>query len=939
MEKKLFLIDAYALIYRAFFAFSKRPLINSKGVNTSPMVGFVRVLDEIIAKEQPTHIAVAFDGNVRPFRFKIFDQYKAQREKTPEDILVAIPVIKDILKAYNIPILELNHSPYDTDDQNYSYEADDIIGTMSHLAEQAGFDVYMLTPDKDYAQLVRERVKMYRPNSKNGGYDIIGLEQLKENWKISSPQQMIDYLALVGDSSDNIPGCTGVGPVTANTLLEEYGDVENIIKNVDNLKGKLKEKVQTCVDQIRLSYTLAKICLDAPIEFNEEQLLRKPENKPELLKIFNEYEMRALFKEHGGELSSNPAKSSAPKVGQQLSLFDDFPTNESEEIIHANLSDLNSTKHNYKLIENEKEIDEFVAILSATDFFCFDTETTGINTFSAELVGMSFSWKENEANFVYLPNDRVECQKIVDKFKPIFENSSIVKIGQNMKFDILMLSHYGVQVNGKLCDTMIAHYLLQPELKHNMDYMAETLLHYKTVTYEEMTSTSASKNLNIRLVDHQRLSDYACEDADITLQLWHKLQPELKNNGLTSLFEDVEMPLVSVLVNMELNGATVDVEQLSKLSVSLNEQLSNIEQEIYKLAGYEFNISSPRQVGELIYDVLKLDDKPKKTKTGQYSTTEAVLETFKGKNEIIDKILDYRALKKLLSTYIESLPKMVNPTTGRIHTSYNQTVTSTGRLSSSDPNLQNIPVRDEMGKDIRKAFVAEEGCVFVSADYSQIELRVMAHLSQDPSMLEAFQKGFDVHAATAAKIYGVPLKEVTKDMRRKAKTANFGIIYGISAFGLSQRLQISRDEAKQLIDGYFEQYPKVKEFIESSISKARETGYAETMLHRKRYLSDINSRNGNIRAFAERNAVNAPIQGTAADIIKIAMINVLNEFKANNLKSKLTMQVHDELNFSVYPDELEKVKSIVKEQMENAMHLSVPLDVECGVGENWLEAH
>lgn len=931
MERKLFLIDAYSQIYRQYFAFMKNPLKNSKGFNTSPVFGFFRTIDEIIETEKPTHIAVAFDGNVRPFRFKIFDQYKAQREKTPEDIVAAIPVIKQILKAYNIPIVEVNESPYDTEEQHYSYEADDIIGTMAKQAETQGFKVFMLTPDKDYAQLVSDNIFMYRPLQK-GGYEVLGISEVMEKYSISSPRQMIDYLALVGDTSDNIPGCTGVGPVSAVKLLQQYGSIENVIACADELKGALQTKVKNSTDNIRLSYTLAEICLNVPITFDEVKFQIQPENKKELLKLFQEYELKKLIEKH---FPSNSKKS----VGYQPSLFDVLPDAEQDLDFHSNLSDLTTTPHSYKLIENEHEIDELVSKISATDFFCFDTETTSINTFSADLVGMSFSWTEGESYFVLLPEDKTEAQNIVDKFKNVFSNENISKIGQNMKFDIMMLSHYGVDVKGQLYDTMIAHYLLQPEAKHNMDILAEHYLGYKTVTYEEMAKGDNGKLKPLRQVDKCVLSDYAAEDADITLKLWHKLKPLLEKEQLFDLFINVEMPLMRVLVRMELAGVRVDVQKLSELSVSMNKKMQQIEQEIYKEAGYEFNISSPRQVGELIYDKLKLDDKPKKTKTGQYSTTEEVLVSFKGKSPVIDKILDYRAYKKLISTYIDALPKMVNSQTGNIHCSYNQTVTATGRLSSSDPNLQNIPVRDELGRDIRKTFIPEDGCVFVSADYSQIELRVLAHLSQDPSLVDAFNNHLDIHADTASKIYGVPLSEVTKDMRRKAKTANFGIIYGISAFGLSQRLSIPRDEAKQLIDGYFEQYPKVKEFIDSSIQFTRENGYAKTMLNRKRYIPEITSSNGNIRGFGERNAVNAPIQGTAADIIKIAMINIMREFDKLNIRSKMTMQVHDELNFSVYPEELETVKKIIVEQMEGAMHLLVPLEVDCGVGDDWLIAH
>lgn len=802
---------------------------------------------------------------------------------------------------------------------------------MAKQAETQGFKVFMLTPDKDYAQLVSDNIFLYRPLQK-GGYEVLGISEVMEKYSISSPRQMIDYLALVGDTSDNIPGCTGVGPVSAVKLLQQYGSIENVIACADELKGALQTKVKNSTDNIRLSYTLAEICLNVPITFDEVKFQIQPENKKELLKLFQEYELKKLIEKH---FPSNSKKL----VGYQPSLFDVLPDAEQDLDFHSNLSDLTTTPHSYKLIENEQEIDELVSKISATDFFCFDTETTSINTFSADLVGMSFSWTEGESYFVLLPEDKTEAQNIVDKFKNVFSNENISKIGQNMKFDIMMLSHYGVDVKGQLYDTMIAHYLLQPEAKHNMDILAEHYLGYKTVTYEEMAKGDNGKLKPLRQVDKCVLSDYAAEDADITLKLWHKLKPLLEKEQLFDLFINVEMPLMRVLVRMELAGVRVDVQKLSELSVSMNKKMQQIEQEIYKEAGYEFNISSPRQVGELIYDKLKLDDKPKKTKTGQYSTTEEVLVSFKGKSPVIDKILDYRAYKKLISTYIDALPKMVNSQTGNIHCSYNQTVTATGRLSSSDPNLQNIPVRDELGRDIRKTFIPEDGCVFVSADYSQIELRVLAHLSQDPSLVDAFNNHLDIHADTASKIYGVPLSEVTKDMRRKAKTANFGIIYGISAFGLSQRLSIPRDEAKQLIDGYFEQYPKVKEFIDSSIQFTRENGYAKTMLNRKRYIPEITSSNGNIRGFGERNAVNAPIQGTAADIIKIAMINIMREFDKLNIRSKMTMQVHDELNFSVYPEELETVKKIIVEQMEGAMHLLVPLEVDCGVGDDWLIAH
>ena len=930
MDKKLFLVDAYALIYRAYFAFMKNPLINSKGFNTSPVMGFFRVIDDVLDNEHPTHLAVAFDGNVRPFRFKIYDQYKAQREKTPEDILEAVPVIKQILQAYRIPILEVDSSEYDAGDQRYSYEADDIIGTISHKAAQLGYEVYMLTPDKDYAQLLDDHVYMYRPRQ-GGGYDVIGLPQLKEKWGVERPEQMIDYLALVGDASDNIPGCAGIGPVTATKLISEFGSVDNLLASVDKLKGVTKTKVETSADNIKLSYFLAKICKSVPVDFEEENCKVENPNLDELLKLFSDYELKSLLKKHSPVVADNGPV--------QLSLFDSSPIVQSGENKFENLSDLKSIPHSYQLVDNEEKIDALVAKILAENFVSFDTETTGTDTFVADLVGMSFAWSEGESYFVILPEDKSEAQKIVDKFKPIFENDKIEKIGQNMKFDILMLSHYGVEVRGQFFDTMLAHYLLQPEQRHNMDYLAEVYLNYRTVTYEEMSRDESGRELPIRKVPVTRLAEYAAEDADVTLKLKNKLLPELEKNNLLDLFTKVEMPLVHVLVKMELAGVRVDVDALGALSKSMNAEMLNIEQQVYADAGYQFNISSPRQVGELIYDKLKVADKPKKTKTGQYSTTEAILESFKGKSPVIDKILDFRAYKKLVSTYVDSLPKLINPVTGKIHTSYNQAVTATGRLSSSDPNLQNIPVRDDLGRDIRRAFIPDDGCTFLSADYSQIELRVMAHLSKDQNLMDAFNRGVDVHADTASKIFEVPIEEVTSDMRRKAKTANFGIIYGISAFGLAQRLDIPRGEAKDFIDGYFRTYPQVKAYMDKSIEVAREQGYVETLLHRKRFLPDINSRNGNVRGFAERNAINAPIQGTAADIIKIAMIRIMRCLEQEHLKSVMTMQVHDELNFSVFPDELERVREIVVREMQGAMQLDVPLIVDCGVGENWLIAH
>lgn len=921
MEKKLFLIDAYALIYRSYYAFIKNPRINSKGMNTSAILGFVNTLEDVLKTQSPTHIAVCFDPAGPTFRHEAFEAYKAQREATPEDIKASVPIIKDVVRAYNIPILEAA-----------GFEADDVVGTVAKMAEKQGFKVFMLTPDKDYAQLVTDNILIYRPKH-GGGYETLGIEGVKEKWGLTSPEQVIDLLGLMGDSSDNIPGCPGVGEKTAAKLLTEFGSIDNLLKSTDQLKGALKKKVEENVEQINFSKFLATIRQDVPIEFDEELLQLKPSNKEELKKLYSELEFKNLL------TKLEPSAKVVKKESLQPSLFEEFVDNESGEIKYSNLSDLTSTPHNYQLIDNEEKIAHFLVEISSQNFFCFDTETTGTDVFSAELVGMSFAWKEGEAYYVPIPENREKAQKIVDSFKSVFENDAIAKIGQNIKFDLLMLKQYGVELKGKLFDTMIAHYLIQPELRHGMDYLAEIYLKYKTITYEDLCGPKGKNQTSIRSVDINKLCDYAAEDADVTLKLKNILEKEIEKNGLEKLFYDIEMPLMQVLAQMEFNGVRIDVESLKQSSIDFTEKLIEIERKIYELAGYEFNVSSPRQVGELIFDRLKIVEKAKKTKTGQYSTSEEVLESLRGKHEIIDLILEYRGLKKLLSTYIDSLPLLINSRTGKIHTSYNQTVTSTGRLSSSNPNLQNIPIRDEEGREIRKAFIADEGCTFFSADYSQIELRLMAHLSQDKNMLEAFNLGQDIHAATAAKIYKVPLEEVTKDMRRKAKTANFGIIYGISVFGLAERLSISRSEAKELIDGYFETYPQIKTYMDNCIKVAQQNGYVETLFGRKRYLSDINSRNSVVRGFAERNAINAPIQGTAADIIKIAMVNIQRKFDENGLRSQMTLQVHDELNFNVYQDELYMVKHIVVSEMQSAIKLSVPLIAECGVGDNWLVAH
>lgn len=922
MDKKLFLIDAYALIYRSYYAFIKNPRINSKGLNTSAILGFVNVLQDVLKTESPTHIAVAFDPSGPTFRHEAFPQYKAQRPATPEDIKLSVPIIKEIISAFNIPILEVP-----------GFEADDVIGTVSKLAEQKGFEVYMLTPDKDYAQLVSEHIYIYRPRH-GGGYEILGVSEACAKWQITSTEQIIDYLGLMGDSSDNIPGCPGVGEKTAVKLLADFGSIENLLNHTDELKGALKKKVEENVDMINFSKFLATIRLDVPIEFDEDLLVLQNPDVQKLKKIYADLEFKNLLSKLDG-----PIVSQKKAEAVQLSLFDDYVANDAEEKKYSTLSELTSVEHKYQLIDNEELMVDFLGKLAQQEFFCFDTETTGINTISDDLVGFSFSWKEFDAYYVPIPSDRQEAEKFVLRFKNIFENDKTLKIGQNIKFDLLMLRQYGIELKGPMFDTMIAHYLIQPDLHHGMDYLAEVYLKYKTITYEELCGGKNPKTTNIRTIDIHKLCDYAAEDADVTLRLKNVFEQELIKNDLMKIFTEIEMPLMPVLADMEYTGVLIDVESLKQYSLSLQERIIAKEKEIFSLAGYEFNISSPRQVGELIYDKLQIVETARKTKTGQNSTSEEVLVSLKGKHPIINLILEHRGLKKLLSTYVDALPEIINKKTGRIHTSYNQTVAATGRLSSSNPNLQNIPIRDEDGKEIRKAFIPDAGCTFLSADYSQIELRLMAHLSDDENLIESFNAGDDIHTATASKIFKVDMNSVDKDMRRKAKTANFGIIYGISAFGLSERLDIPRSEAKQLIDDYFITYPKIKEYTDSVVQSAREKGYVETLFGRRRYLNDINSRNSVVRGYAERNAVNAPIQGTAADIIKIAMINIFRRFKEEKIKSKMILQVHDELNFTVYNEELEKVKSIVKNEMESAVKLKVPLIAECGVGVNWLEAH
>lgn len=922
--EKLFLLDAYALIYRAYYAFIKNPRINSKGFNTSAIMGFVNTLEDVLKKENPTHIGIAFDPAGPTFRHEAYEQYKAQREETPEAIRLSVPIIKDIIRAYRIPILEV-----------MGYEADDVIGTLATEAGKRGITTYMMTPDKDYGQLVSDHVFMYRPKYGDKEFEVMGVKEVKEKFNIESPAQVIDMLGLMGDTADNIPGCPGVGEKTAQKLIAEFGSIENLLSNTDKLKGSIKTKVETNKEQINFSKFLATIKTDVPINLNMEELKREEPDEEELRKIFEELEFRTLL----DRVLKNEKKTVASPTPTQSNLFDLFAAGNAEETKNSNLMRLDDLKYDYQLLDTEEKIDVFLQNILTKKIFSLDTETTGTDPISAQLVGMSFSYAENQAVYVPVPADRDQALKIVNKFKSLLENEETLKVGQNIKYDMLVLGNYGITVSGPMFDTMIAHYVLQPELRHGMDYLAEIYLKYDTIKIEELIGPKGKGQKNMRDLSPTQVYKYACEDADVTLKLKNILEKELVENGVEQLFYTIEMPLVPVLAYMERNGVRIDTEALKETSRHFTARMHQIEEEVHQLAGMEFNIASPKQVGEVLFDRLKIVEKAKKTKTGQYVTSEEVLESLKGKHEIVGKILEHRGLKKLLGTYIDALPQLINPHTGKIHTSFNQTVTATGRLSSSNPNLQNIPVRNEDGKEIRKAFIPDDGCEFFSADYSQIELRIMAHLSGDPHMIEAFQKGQDIHAATAAKIYKEKLEDVTREQRSKAKTANFGIIYGISVFGLAERLNVDRKEAKELIDGYFENYPKVKEYMDHSIQIAREKGYIETIFKRKRYLPDINSRNAVVRGYAERNAINAPIQGSAADIIKVAMINIYRRFKEENIKSKMILQVHDELNFSVLPEEKEKVQQIVISEMESAYKMKAPLLADCGWGKNWLEAH
>lgn len=944
--------------------------MNSKGQNTSAVFGFLNTLEDLLKRQNPSHIAVAFDPPGPTFRHLAFEQYKAQREKTPEVITWSIPWIKAIIEAYNIPIIEIA-----------GFEADDVIGTMSVQADKVGFEVFMMTPDKDFGQLVTEHVHIYKPKYGSNEFEIVGPTQVLEKYGLSNTLQMIDYLGLVGDASDNIPGCPGVGDVSARKLIAEFGSIEQLLANTEKLKGALKDKIVNNKEIIEFSKFLATIKTDVPIHFDEESLRRKDVNEQKLSDLYSELEFRthqnrlnqkstvtalvekkevipsdtksvvASTKETHGQFSLWDVPSNDALVSSSLSTGDalneraeqgnenDIDASEGTGIAkYSNLRTLKTTVHTYYLIENESDFGQFYAEFSVQKTVAFDTETTGLDANTAELVGMSFCWEKNKAFYIPYLED-TEKKGWLKKIKQVLENPSVLKIGQNIKYDMVVLSKYGFNIQGPLFDTMIAHYLIQPELRHGMDYMAEIYLNYKTIHIEEILGSKGKNQKNMRDLSPKDIYEYAAEDADVTFQLKEILEKEIALNGLDFLCYKVEMPLVKVLVDMEIEGVNIDRNALKVSSNVLTVTLKKLEEDIQELAGIAFNVNSPKQIGEVLFERLKIDAKAKKTKTGQFTTSEDVLEKLKSKHPIVEKILEQRGLKKLLSTYIDALPELVNARTGKIHTSYNQAVTSTGRLSSSNPNLQNIPVRDALGREIRQAFSAGKDDFFFSADYSQIELRLMAHLSQDANMLDAFCKDLDIHAATAAKIYKVPLEEVQSDMRRKAKTANFGIIYGISVFGLAERMNVGRGEAKELIDGYFESYPNVKSYMDQCISDAKQNGWVETMFHRKRYLQDIHSQNANVRGYAERNAINAPIQGSAADIIKIAMVNIHKSLLEKNLKSKMIMQVHDELNFIVPENEVEIMRELIVNEMQNAVKLDVPLKAELGIGRNWLEAH
>ena len=925
--QKLMLLDAYALIFRAYYGLIRSPRINSKGQNTSAAFGFINTLEELIRTENPDFVAVAFDPPGGTFRHEQFPEYKATRDETPEDIRWAVPVIKDFLTAYGIKMVEVPR-----------YEADDVIGTLAHRAAKDGLEVVMVTPDKDYAQLVQPNVSMLRPQSGAKGYERLGVEEVKTKFEVENPLQVIDLLGLMGDSADNIPGCPGVGAKTAVKLLADFGSIEGLLSHTDQLKGALKKKVEENVQQIRESKVLATIVTDVPIDVTWDDMQRKTPNKEALVALYEDLEFRTFLRRLTGDAPVAAAPSAEPDLFSQAIVTNTNADEETTLDFQENLSTLADHPHQYHLIESEEDAQELCRNLLTFSQVAFDTETTSVDAMQAQLVGMSFAVEGGTAWYVAVSRETEAAQRMVDIFRPFFEHPSIEKVGQNLKYDLLVLSHYGVEVAGPLFDTMLAHYVVQPEQRHNMDLLAEKYLHYRTIPIEALIGSGRTQR-NMADLEPKDIVDYACEDADVTLRLYPILKEEMEKYEVTSVFTRIEMPLLPVLARMERNGVRLDTAALEETGRNFTERMQQLETDIYELAGHEFTITSPKQVGAVLFDELQISAKVKKTKTGQYSTSEEVLESLRDKHPIVEKILQHRALKKLLSTYVEALPKLIHPETGHIHTSFNQAVTATGRLSSSNPNLQNIPVRGEDGREIRRAFVPEEGEVFFSADYSQIELRIMAHLSEDEHMVADFNSGLDIHAATAARIFHKPVEEVDRDERRKAKTANFGIIYGISAFGLSERMGVSRGEAKELIESYFSTYPKVREYMNESIERAKQTGYITTQFGRRRYLSDINAGNATVRGYAERNAVNAPIQGTAADIIKLAMVAIDRRLREEKLQTRMILQVHDELNFSVPPTELEQVRHLVVEEMERAFQMRVPLVAECGEGTNWLEAH
>jgi DNA polymerase-1 len=928
-DKKLFLLDAYALAYRSYYAFIKNPRINSKGENTSAVYGFANSLLEVINKYKPDYIGVVFDPSGPNFRHEMYKEYKANREAMPEDMRQSIPYIKEMIEAFNIPVLEVK-----------GYEADDVIGTLAKKAEKNGFEVFMMTPDKDYAQLVSDNIFVFKPARGGNPPEIWTADKVKEKFKVS-PENIIDLLGLMGDSSDNIPGCPGIGPKGAEKLITEYDSIEGVYENIDKLKGKQKQNLIDFKDQVLLSKKLVTIDTDVPIEFSEKNLTMEKPDAEKIKDLFERLEFRNLvFRVLGEQTSSKKTIAKKPDAVQG-SLFDGFEQQQNEkEIESEKLKNIDTENIDYILLQSDNEINELIKTISSKKEVCFDTETTSLKIHSAKLVGLAIATEENKAYYIPFGKNEDETAAKLNLLKPFFENGNILKVGQNIKYDIMVLMNYGINVKGPFFDTMIAHYLIKPEQRHNLDELARTYLKYDTVKTEELIGKKGKNQLSMADISVDKVKNYACEDADITLQLVSHLRKQLKNSGMEQLFANIDIPLLQVLAKMEYEGVRINDDELKQFSQELKKEAAEIEKRIYEHAGTEFNIASPKQLGEILFDRMKIISNPKKTKTKQYSTGEEILVKLKDKHPIINDILEYRSLKKLITTYVDALPALIHPKTKKIHTSYNQTVTATGRLSSNNPNLQNIPIREERGRKIRKAFIpSDENRVLLAADYSQIELRIMAHLCGDKNMITAFKHGEDIHADTAARIFKIDKSEVTRQQRGFAKGANFGIIYGISSFGLAQNLNISRKEAKEIIDSYFESYPQVKTFMDESIKKVREVGYAETIFGRRRYLPDINSSNAIVRSAAERNAINAPVQGTAADIIKIAMVNIDKRFEAENIKSKMILQVHDELVFDVYKTELDKVKNIVIYEMENAAQLQVPLTVDTGIGNNWLEAH